>query len=294
MSGQSKVTQKSLRTGKTVIRLIRYAAILIIGFGVSFAVNRIIHKKPGDGINPDEYSTVNVAYGSKSTIQLPDGSAVNLNSGTTIKYATQFGLSDRTVILEGEGFFTVNKDAGHPFYVKTRQIIIKAVGTSFNVRSYKDEDITETTLVTGSVEIYSNNQNHLPDEQSVKLAVLHPNQKAVISNDDFLISESRQPQEKKKIISPDVSSVTIQNKISTELFTEWRNNILVFDNEKFVDIIRKLERWYNVEITLKYKALSDIRFSGKFDRESIEDVLNGLKMIQSFDYEIHKNKIVIY
>ena len=278
----------------TLISLIKYAAVLIMGFLLAWVV---ISNKPEYFNNEpaqNEYTTVKVANGSKSIIDLPDGSTVHLNSGSQISYPQKFGKDYRTVILKGEGYFEVKENHKIPFYVETEQIIIKVLGTSFNVKSYPDEDITETALITGKVEIYQNNKDKLPDKSAHRLAVLNPSEIAIISKNEIKVSKTGE-ENKAEIVDKSVQPEVIVEKSQVpESYSEWRNDILVFNNEQFNGIVKKLERWYNVAIELKYEQLSPIRFSGKFDRESIEDVLNALKLIESFDFEINKNKIIIF
>lgn len=278
-----KVLKKPDRKKIRLIRphwgtVLKYASVFIIAFGVSWIL------QPGKEKPTQNSSTrIKVAYGSKSTIELPDGSVVVLNSGSTLTYPIAFGSSNRTVLLEGEGFFDVQKDAKRPFLVKTKDITVKVLGTKFNVKSYSDETATEAILVSGSIELL---QNENDAQHKATPIFLEPNQKAVISKKGNL-------QKTNTIASPE-PQVTVQNHIKTELYTSWKSNVLILDNERFSDIIKKLERWYNVEISVESESLNKNRFSGKFDRESVQQVLDVLKLIQPFRYTMIKNKITIY
>jgi ferric-dicitrate binding protein FerR (iron transport regulator) len=286
--------KKTKVSAAKVVRLIlRYAAVLVIGFGLAwyFIVPRNNQSKDTDSL----FYKVTVAYGSKSTIELPDGSVVTLNSGSTLKYPGSFASTSRTVILDGEAFFDVKKNPSSPFLVKTKDITVRVLGTKFNVKSYPDENLTETTLVTGKVEIL---RNHTNEKTSVieQPLVLIPNQKAVFyreSNQLMLNNSIKQTEENVAKDSEDLK-VLVQSEIKTENVTSWKNNILVFNSEPFDDIVKKLERWYDVEVILKYSRLGPVVFSGKFDKESVEEVLHALSLIEPFKYEVNKNKILIY
>jgi ferric-dicitrate binding protein FerR (iron transport regulator) len=272
--------------------LLRYAAVLVIGIGLTWFFTT--QYKPKPGIPTSEFYKVIVAYGSKSTIELPDGSVVSLNSGSSLKYPGSFASDNRTVILDGEAFFDVKKNTSCPFLVKTKDITVRVLGTKFNVKSYPDENLTETTLVTGKVEIIRNQAGTKATNVEEPL-VLAPNQKAVFYRESNLLSvnsTTRHVEESDE--KAEDLKVFVQNEIKTENITSWKNNILVFNSEPFADIVKKLERWYDVEVNLKYTKLNPVVFSGKFDKESVEEVLHALSLIEPFKYEVNKNKILIY
>jgi transmembrane sensor len=273
---------------KILYATLKYAALIIIGFGIAWLTMYYKHI-PIDKNIDQSFTVIKVEYGSKSVINLPDGSKVHLNSGSTLSYSRNFGANERKVKLEGEGFFEVKKDAKHPFYVETKQVTVKVLGTTFNVKSYLDEDITETTLITGKVEIYQTKS----DKKTVRLAVLKPNQKAIVRHQNISIDLTTSDKKQDKVV-PAETKVIVEKQVEPEKDIEWKNNILVFNNEPFSDIIKKMERWYGVSINLKNNKLQQIRFSGKFDRESVLEVLDALKLIQPFQYDTHKNQITIY
>lgn len=261
----------------------RYAAVFAVAFGLAWIFRKEIPIQPVKS----EFCKVIVANGSKSTIQLPDSSIVHLNSGSTLIYPSGFTGSDRIVTLEGEAYFEVKKDHRHPFYVRTSEITVKVLGTKFNVRAYPDEKTIETTLVSGAVDIIEKGKK---ESEAISLK---PNQKAVCKRYyplEYLQTNTPLPVNHKKEIK---LPVVIQKEVKTDIYTAWTNNVLVINNEPFNEIVRKLERWYDVEITLDAKSLLYSRFSGKFDRESIQEVLDVLRLIQPFRYTISKNKIII-
>lgn len=288
---EARTRGKFLKIGQL---LFRYAAVLVIGFGLAWLFVARNSNTP-QTLEAGRFYKVSVAYGSKSTIELPDGSTVSLNSGSTLRYPASFASTNRTVILDGEAFFDVKKNQASPFLVKTKDITVRVLGTKFNVKSYADEDLTETTLVTGKVEIVRN-------ESNTKIAVteeplvLTPNQKAVFYRESNHLSVNQPTVAGDESLKHHTAElkVLVQKEIKTENITSWKNNILVFNSEPFDEIIKKIERWYNVDVKLQYTKLSPVVFSGKFDKESVEEVLHALSLIEPFRYEINKNKILIY
>lgn len=280
--------------------ILRYAAIFILAFALTWFLKPVQRIVTSD-VKP-HYFNIKVAYGSKTTIELPDSSVVILNSGSTLSYPDKFETESRSVILKGEAFFEVKKNAHRPFYVKTKDVTIRVLGTKFNVKSYPDENTSETTLVSGSVEILQNNDKNVKRNNNIAPIFLKPNQKAIFTRETG-ISELKeltkeQPKERVKgglsIPIQLLTKIAIQDKSKTDMDIAWKNNKLILNNDRFGDIIKKLERWYNVEITLQNPALADVHFSAKFDHESIADVLNALNIIEPFHYEINKNIITIF
>lgn len=285
------------------IEVLKYAAIFLVAFAFAWFL------KPAPSISTAQLKSnfykVKVAYGSKTTIELPDSSVVVLNSGSSLSYPEKFETGSRTVMLNGEAFFEVKKNTHRPFYVKTKDITIRVLGTKFNVKSYPDEITTETTLVSGKVEILKNSDLAANNnEKTIVPIVLKPNQKAIFTREtgNTVLKEQEKEVSKEKIDIPEqknivptqlVANIANQNMAKTEIDIAWKNNKLILNNDRFIDIIKKLERWYNVQITLQNQSLSEVRFSAKFDGESVSDVLNALKLIEPFHYEINKNNITI-
>jgi ferric-dicitrate binding protein FerR (iron transport regulator) len=287
----------SQNTNTRILKVMRYAAILIIAFVLSWVAQNAFRKGTPQ-INNISYNEVSVSYGSKSKIVLPDGTKVSLNSGSKIRYPSHFE-NDRSVFIEGEVFFDVKKDAKHPFYVNTSDITIKVLGTVFNVKSYPEEKIIETTLVSGSVQIFDNKEGKQSDrELNQQIAVLAPNQKAIfVKNNREMTMVSNETKEQKTAeaeIEPISAQMLILNKVKTEVTTSWKDNKLVFDNEKFERLLPKLERWYNLEIINDYPALNNTRFTGKFDLETIEQALKALQITTPFNFTMDKNKLKIF
>ncbi len=270
--------------------VMRYAAVFILAFGLSWLVHLYFWNRTAAPPIADQIQRMEVPYGSKSRVVLPDGSVVNLNSGSSLKYSSSdFNSANRSVLLTGEGFFSVTKDSARPFYVITPGIKVKVLGTTFNIKAYPDENIEEATLVSGMVEIYASSDK----TEKGKSIVLKPNQKAVFlkSKNDFLTSDTG-------MVSPSVipvklKTVDLQPSSRTEQTISWKENKLIFDNEPFSSLVIRIERWYDVKILVNDPELNSARFTGKFDKETLEQVLNAFVTVTPFNYNIKQNLITI-
>ena len=267
--------------GKTIYNLMKYAAVIVITFGMTWfakdytssSVSTPTLLTSNETLHANE---VSVLYGSKSKVTLPDGSVVNLNSGSILSYPARFDTKSRNVNIQGEAYFNVKKDAMHPFYVKTNGITIRVLGTKFNVKSYPDEKTVETTLVTGKIELYANN---LKINDKNRLLVLSPHQQAIF--------------EVNKGAKDSIISMVYNQNVDVNPITSWKDNRLMFRNEKFIDLAKKLKRWYNVDIEINDRTLQATAFSGVFVKETVEQSLNALKLASPFRYKMEKNKIII-
>lgn len=231
------------------------------------------------------------ANGSKSTITLPDGSKVWLNAGSSLFYNKDFGGEIREVDLSGEAFFEVVPVTSTttaqriPFIIHTRHIDIRVLGTAFNVKSYPGDKQTETSLVHGKVEVLILNRR-------TKI-VLRPNEKLIVNNDDTTAPLTGKPVAEGAASFFSVGKVSYTPADSTLVETAWVQNKLVFDNESFLEIAQKLERWYNVEIKFSDEKIQTERGSGTFENITIQQALDYLREIAPFHYTIKGNKIII-
>jgi transmembrane sensor len=268
----------------------RAAALFIFAFGLSWLVHSIIFRESVSNI-ADLQQRIEVPYGSKSRVLLPDGSTVTLNSGSSLEYSTSgFNTESRSVSITGEGFFDVTKDKSRPFYVITPGLKLKVIGTTFNIKAYPDEKIEEATLVTGAVEISINSDKN----ESDKKITLKPNQSAVfVKSERSVIMKEPENQERVSQEALELKSVNVQTSSKTEQVISWKEDRLVFDNEPFSNLLIKLERWYDVKIILNDPELATIRFSGTFDKETLEQVMDALIVVTPFNYGIKQNIITI-
>ncbi len=221
--------------------------------------------------------------GTRSRTILPDGSSVWLNAGSSLKY-DKFEGELREVFLEGEAYFSVVENKEKPFIVHAGGINIKVLGTTFNVKSYPEDSNVETTLIQGSVEIIGG------DQKPIKLQAFQKISLAKKDDVDQSVEQISLPRSSDK-----VSLVNLDSAVkTTELIeTAWIYNRLVFRGDDFATLSRKLERWYNVRITLTDDSVKGIRFNGSFENETIEQALQALQLVVPFDYKIKENEIFI-
>jgi transmembrane sensor len=262
----------------------RAAAVLFLPLLIAGAIALYRHATT-KSFDQLAWAEIHSTMGSRVSFNLPDGTRGWLNSGSTLKYALNFE-ENRRVTLEGEAYFDVTPDKSHPFYVRTSDIQIRVLGTTFNLRAYPDDKIVETTLLTGMLEIQTLSETR-EKGQSV---VLKPNQKATLQRSTDLISigEKNLPPEKIK----GIRNVKVSLVADTIPIVAWKNHKLVFVNEPFESLLVKMERWYDVEITLLDTPRNTVNYTGIFEMETVEQALRALKVATpDFSYSINKNKI---
>nr|WP_307810563.1 FecR family protein [Gelidibacter salicanalis] len=187
---------------------------------------------------------------------LSDGSSVHLNSGSILKFPGAFKKDQpREVFLEGEGFFRVSKINSTSFIVNSKTTSTKVLGTEFNVSSYTDSDKTEIVLVEGSVGV------KIKEEDTYTL--ITPSQKASTSHK--------------------IKDLTITN-VNIEKYIAWKEGSIVFQNDQFKTIKKILERHYNVKIVNNFMELEKFRYNGNFKNDSIEKILNTIKLHTNFSF----------
>jgi len=187
---------------------------------------------------------------------LPDGTSGWLNSNSSVKYNGSYN-TDRQVILTGEAYFDVYKNKKKPFTVITNDVLVKALGTRFNIASYQDENDVEVVLEEGKL--------LLNNKKMTKSYIINPNE--LIVYDKSLDSFSTEVVQPNKYIS-------------------WTEGKLVFRNDPLDVVARKLERWYNVDVEIKGPNHSDLRLRATFVDEKLDEVLTILKRSLPIDYKV--------
>jgi len=262
----------------------RAAAVLLLPLLFAGAISFFRHQA-AKSYDQVAWAEIHSTMGSRVSFNLPDGTKGWLNSGSTLKYALNFQES-RRVILEGEAYFDVKPDKSHPFYVRTPDVQIRVLGTTFNLRAYPDDKTVETTLLTGMLEIQTLSEAGT-DPQTV---VLKPNQKATFQKSTDYLSIGEKQTIPEKIES--TKAVLVSRDIDTVPIVAWKNHKLVFVNEPFESLLVKMERWYDAEITLLDTPRNNLNYTGIFEKETVEQALRALKVANpDFSYSINKNKI---
>ncbi|TAJ14313.1 DUF4974 domain-containing protein [Marinilabiliaceae bacterium JC017] len=246
---------------RILVEFIKVAAVFVLAFVVFYGIDK--NQVPVDAQLAS--TKVNVPLGSKSSVLLPDGSEVMLNSGSTLSYPVSFSESKRLVELSGEGFFKVAHDQSKPFVVNAKDMEITVLGTEFNVMAYDDFDRTETTLVAGKVMLKK------AGDVSEKVVILKPGQKASLKDNVMKIE-----------------------KANIELETNWTENKFYFESIPFHELMARLEKWYDVEIEFDHEAFSNLTYTGKFrNEETIWQVLDALQMTTPVRYKAGHRKVFI-
>lgn len=252
-------------------------------------------KKAG---KPMASNTISTRPGSKSKVELPDGTQVWLNADSKLTYGQNFSGNTREVILTGEAYFDVahatSVETGQriPFIIHTPSIDIKVLGTAFNVRSYPGESTTETALIRGSVEITLHNS---PD----KKIILKPDEKLVVRNDEATVTGGKTAKSD-SIIADNAPMMTLsklhryKQDTGSHYETMWVKNKLAFENEPFDRMLPEIERWYNVTVQLKNESMNNLHFTGVFENKSLVDVMEALSLSRGFHYEIKGDQVTIW
>lgn len=239
-----------------ISHLSRIAAVLFIPLFVASLLLLFQNKSFRNEIS---WAEIHAPYGTRTDFHLPDGSTGHLNGGSTIKFPAQFTGKVRNIRLTGEAYFNVISNLKKPFVISTEKIDVKATGTSFNVMAYPEEKITEVTLLNGKVEVFKKGDNVVKS-----LGVLKP--------DESLIYHSGSDSGK-------IQSGNSADKLS------WIDGKLTFKYEPFDEVIRKLNRWYNVNIVIKDTLLESYVYYGAFRNETLDEVLKLLQYTAPIRYK---------
>ncbi len=235
---------------------IKIAALIVFAFISGFLIHNInLGQDNGYALNE-----IIVPKGEKSQLVLSDGSKVFLNSGTCLRYPAAFNKTNRRVILSGEAFFEIKKDQAHPFLVETNKFSVKVTGTSFNLAAYGDDKESSLTLHSGIVTIDKNGM-----ERKIK-----PGEKYILNN----LSN------RYKVVHADIKKSSV-----------WRNDVIVIDDQSLDEIIKILERNFDVTIEIGDSNLKNIRYSGQFKpHETLGEILALIKGASPIKFKVIFNK----
>lgn len=248
------------------------ASLLLIGFVASYILTAAFSSDaifslimPSDRLElTDHY----VKYSDITKLVLPDGTEVSLNSGSTLIYPKRFIGKKRMVYLSGEANFRVTKDNRKNFVVKTADIYVEALGTTFNVSAYSDDNKVETTLLSGRVRISS-------ATESFPAIEITPNE---------------------QIVYDKASRKLIKRMVDANSYISWTQGHLVFQGASFETVIKKLERFYDVTVNYDLSKYKGKNLYVKFtNSESLSDALDVMsEMISGFNYKISGKIVFIY
>jgi len=198
-------------------------------------------------------NTLYVPAGQRAQLTLEDGTTVWLNAQSTLTYPSHFAGKERKVAITGEAFFDVAKNPRKPFIVESQDIRLEVLGTQFNVYEYPQTGYSRIALIEGSVKIYRG------DNESDNI-VLKPNQEVILQGENVSISEITNPNH-----------------------FLWKDGIYCFENERLLDIIEKLQLYYDVTIRVEDPEIFNVRYTGKFrQRDGIDEILRIIRKIHPF------------
>jgi transmembrane sensor len=290
---EKQLVQKRIIAKRLIIQSISVAAIFCLAFFLGALFNRKRNNLSTEQLKISAvYYEVKAPLGSRSEVRLNDGTEVMLNAGSSLKYRSDYNLLNRDLILEGEAYFKVAKNLNLPMNVNAGNINIRATGTEFNVKAYSDDGIIETTLVSGEVEISPKGKNNKD-----RILVLKPNQKAIYAQ-----QADRLTLEKIKDIEPlalkpakvVTDNFLVSQKTDVEQVTAWTKNKLIIRSENLESLCVKLQRKYNTAFVFKDEELKKHRFSGVLLDETLQQVLDVIKLTSPVDYMIDGKTVILF
>ncbi|MDO5969531.1 DUF4974 domain-containing protein [Flavivirga aquimarina] len=233
--------------------------LISIAFLVKYAINSNVLLKGNEEI---VFQEVKAAYGTKTKLLLADGTNIWLNSGSTLRFPISFNKAkERRVYLDGEGYFEVAKDESKPFFVNTKKVNVKVHGTSFNVSSYDDYNSMSVALVDGKVSLiqkYQGKQKDIMELKSLDVATCNFEK----------------------------GTINRSSETKIEKYTSWKDGYMVFYGDSIDYIIKRLERWYNIDIVIEDEELLQYAFTATFRDEPLEQMLDLLGLSSPMEYKI--------
>ncbi len=271
----AKVENEHLNCSEAVLILDNGERIALSGSGVKDIINnenvqatkeqdRLVYKNNEEStIEEPQYNTLEIPRGREYIVTLTDGSTVHINSASQLKFPEIFTGKERRVILSGEAYFEICKNAHSPFIVETNGIEIKVYGTSFNVTSR--DSVVRTVLEEGSVGVKilqsGTEQRMIPGEMATCSS----------GNESILIE-----------------------KVNTALYTNWRKGILHFENRRLEDILTELSYWYNIEIVYQSTKVKNLHYSGYMERfADVNRILEAISLTTGVTFTTNGNRITV-
>lgn len=239
-------------------RVISVAALFLLIFGSSAYVIYLHRQIPAITMQ-----TIRVPAGQRAELTLADGTNVWLNAGSTFTFPTIFSSEKREVALDGEGYFQVKNDNGIPFIVSTSSYNIKVLGTEFNVMAYAGSSLFDVSLLSGSVEVFS--------DATRENILLQPNERVYRKNN--------------KLQTENIGSLD---------YLLWKEGVISFDDEPVDRMVSKLELYFDVKIIIQNASFQKKRYTGKFrTKDGVEHILRVFRKKDKFTYEKDDDENII-
>ncbi len=233
------------------------------GMNIEYRNGEIVYHKSEEKTTEVVYNKLEVPRGGECMIKLDDGTKVWVNAETKLKYPVTFVGDRREVVLEGEAFFDVAKNE-KPFIVKTSFGDVRVLGTAFGISAYASEPESYTTLVRGKVSV---------EREGGKPVVILPGEQVVTSKDGKMMKQ----------------------KVDVEEFVGWKDGIYVFKEKSLGEIMKTLERWYNISVDFQDKSLVDLPFTGNLKRyDDINVFFDALTRTGDMKYRVEGNQVILF
>ncbi|XHR97035.1 FecR family protein [Mucilaginibacter sp. UC70_90] len=210
-----------------------------------------------------QINTITTPRGGQYQVILEDGTKVQLNAASSIKFPEYFTGANREIELNGEAYFEVAKDKAHPFIVKANSTRVQVLGTHFNINAYSDNPDITTTLLEGSVKM----------SKGAVAVMLLPGQQGAVNQNSSSIKVSR---------------------ADVEANMAWTKGFFVFHDQSIVTIMKQVSRWYDVDIEYQDIQVQENEFGGTISKyKDIEELLDNIKLTGSIHYKIEGRRVII-
>lgn len=280
--------QESQEPKSSFVRsLLKIAAIVVVAFGLGMLTMVLFQHRATTQVR-NVFTEQIVPYGSKSQVTLPDGTKIWLNAGSSLKYSQDYNARSREVFLEGEAYFEVTANKHLPFVVKTYGVMVKVVGTAFNLKAYREEKKIEAVVDRGTVKLYGTDS--LPSFP--KELVLTAKQKVTIGIPE---EPSQNLQHQTTAVRQEVATpkITLTNNVETILYTSWKDKRWIIEREELGSLAVKIGRRYDVEVEFESEALKHFTFSGIIEDETLGQVLKVISLTAPVSYTLDKKHLVL-
>jgi len=268
LNGVFEKLWNKILTEKKKVRLIeraskvymKIAAVLLLPLLIysAYSLAEYFSARP---VTSSQWVEVVSPMGARTHFNLPDGTKVSLNSGTHLKYASDF-TGNRQVELNGEAYFDVFHDAGSPFVVHTDVLDVRVLGTKFSVAALEDEKITEVILEQGKVHVTGNKESFSGDLKA---------------NEGFYYNKKSHTGQ----IRP----------VDASYLTAWKDGLLVFRSEPLGEVLKRIGRWYHVRFDIADKEIEQFYYRATFHEEPLEEVLRLIALTAPVEYEIKERSM---
>jgi transmembrane sensor len=265
--------------------LSKIAASWFIFMLIGGALNYYLRKESHDHSISATKTTISAPIGSRSIVDLPDGTKVWLNAGSKLTYSGDYGIRTREVSLAGEAYFSVKTNKAVPFLVKTTDVTVKALGTKFNVKAYPEEEVITATLEEGSIEVTSFQNRRAPNKVTLK-----PHEMIT-----FARKPSKPQLKRERNLQDDIQKkeMKVISNVNIEPLTSWKDETWTIDAQPLGTLAPILERRYNIQISFSSEEISSFRFTSKIENETIEQIMSALELSAPVKYKMERNHLYI-